>query len=98
MPLHVFRFKKLMDEHQAADDIADRGSLRRVHDSSVHHACGMQTQKIVVLSEENTAICLSPSQMFRIRRAAQTGLQHREHVGPTLPQPLTTAVATCSST
>ena len=43
MPLHVFRFKELIDKHQPTNNVTDRGSLRGERDTRVAESCGMQT-------------------------------------------------------
>ena len=64
MAHHLVRFQHLIDQHQTVNDLTNRVVLRCVNNPSVDCTCCCQTQKIIILSENDAAFFSRLSQMF----------------------------------
>jgi hypothetical protein len=51
--VHIPRLEHSIDQHEAADDVANRGLLVGVDDASVAKSLGMKTQEICILGEDD---------------------------------------------
>lgn len=86
-----------MDEHKAAHDRTNRGLLRRVDDTVVRPPCGVQTEEVHVLNEDDptlfdatTSCCSSSAPRSWASWVVTTSTPRRR-------SPSITARGTCSS-
>jgi hypothetical protein len=77
---HIDGFQDLEDEHQAMNNLSDGHVLGRIYDSFVRMTCGGQTEKIVILGEEDPAFAPCAAQVLFVRGAEEPGFGHRQDV------------------
>ena len=53
---HVLGLEDVVDEHEAADDAADGGVLRRVDDPAVGDTGVVKTQEVGILGEHDASL------------------------------------------
>jgi hypothetical protein len=66
MPGHLGRLQNLIDEHQSSDYLASRSTLECVRDTRVFYPCGMVSQEVVILGEENAPFGSCPFQVLLV--------------------------------
>ena len=67
---HLVCFKELVDQHQSANDVADRSSWR-ISDPGMNDPRRMQAKKILILSEEDSAFSLRARSRCSSSKAAE---------------------------
>ncbi len=80
MTHHLFRFQYLMDQHQTRNDLANRIFLSCANNPSVARTYCCQTEKIIILSEDDASFSFRPSQMFFVRRSPRSRFWNSQYI------------------
>jgi hypothetical protein len=97
VPFYVLGIQHLIGKHEPEDDLANRYSLRRIHNPSMINARCMQAQKIVILREITRPSLRAKARCSWSEAASIPASMTVRTSTPRWRRPFTTAFATCSS-
>src|SRR4030095_7853853 len=84
---HILSSKHFDNQHQLADNMADRRLLMSVHDSSVTEPCGVHSQEVRILGKDYPSMQQPECKMLFVCGRAHPRSLGRQHIDAAATQP-----------